>query len=332
MICRVGSALALALVGGPAISLTLGWLNGQPMYSILANPLNWFVRSAFIGCLFLLLPLLAGRPARYLASQLAGGSRWRVHLAVAVTAACGGTAALLLVREILDLSLGLRFGGYLAFDKLIAVNCLVVAAVSIAISGRDRLRAERDAAAARAASATLLAQIRPHFLFNTLNTISAQVREDPVGAQENLGRLSDMFRYTMNLARSEAVPLDQEVALAREYLLLEKARFGNRLTFELPENTRDIDLPGLTLQPLVENAVRHGIAKRVNGGCVTVTIERAEGQCRLKVRNPIPASAPLTDDKLFRNGHALWILRQRLPKLTVMQQPNGVFEVDIPLG
>ena len=177
----------------------------------------------------------------------------------------------------------------------------------------------------------LTAQIRPHFLFNTLNAISAQVKHDPDAAQENLGRMADMFRYTMHHARQDLVLVADEIALAREYLFLEKARLGERLSFELPQPVAEVRMPGLTLQPLVENAVRHGIAKRTEGGRIHVSLERARQHCTLRIRSPLPVNGTVPDDRLFREGHALWILKRRLPSLQVLQAP-GWFEVTVPLS
>ena len=176
----------------------------------------------------------------------------------------------------------------------------------------------------------LTAQIRPHFLFNTLNAISAQVKHDPDAAQENLGRMADMFRYTMHHARQDLVLVADEIALAREYLFLEKARLGERLSFELPQPVAEVRMPGLTLQPLVENAVRHGISKRIDGGCIYVSLERAPQQWTLRVSNPISGNGTIAEERLFQQGHALWILKKRFPALRVHQEP-GLFEVVVPL-
>ena len=119
---------------------------------------------------------------------------------------------------------------------------------------------------ARAQSLALQSQINPHFFFNTLNTISALVEIDPPAAQRTIGRLSDMFRYTLGCTHSGPVTLEQEVQFVRDYLSIEQARFQRRLRVELPETgLTSISVPGLVLQPLVENAaqIRH---RRTPGG------------------------------------------------------------------
>jgi LytS/YehU family sensor histidine kinase len=237
---------------------------------------------------------------------------------------------LLIVASVLSWTLDLHFRGPLRLDSWAVVDGVMAGGLGLVVNAHGRLKAERDAAEARAEAAALTAQIRPHFLFNTLNAISAQVKHDPDAAQENLGRLADMFRYTMHHARQDLVPIADEIALAREYLLLEKARFGERLSFELPEPVAELEVPGLTLQPLVENAVRHGIAKTISGGCIHVSLERLPHRWALRVRNPISANRTIPEEYLFREGHALWILKRRLPSLKVNQQP-GLFEVVVPL-
>jgi len=86
----------------------------------------------------------------------------------------------------------------------------------------------------------------------------------------------------------------------------------------------EIRLPGLTLQPLVENAVRHGVARRTDGGCVTVSVEKTGERWVLKVSNPILENGLLTESQLFTEGHALWILKKRLPGLKATQGPKFV--------
>jgi hypothetical protein len=328
MIRRIGRTVVIGTTGGPPISLFLAWLAGKPLVT---DPLwVWLYRSVFIGLVFALsFSLLCGPPVGYVLRRLRDVSIWKLRCAILMTAFAGGSLAITIVGAVLSWTLNLHFGGAVAFEKWVLIDGVLAAALGLILLSHDRLKAERDAEAARAESAALTAQIRPHFLFNTLNTISAQITHDPAGAQENLGRLGDMFRYTMKHARQDTVPLCDEIDMAHEYLLLEKARFGDRLQFTLPEPA-DTRLPGLTLQPLVENAVRHGVAKRADGGCVTVSVEYTGEKRILKVRNPVLGNGTLSENQLFREGHALWILRKRLPGLKARQGTDW-FEVEVPL-
>lgn len=200
---------------------------------------------------------------------------------------------------------------------------IIAVVISLVISAFTRMQAERELrertlseAAAKAQTFALQAQINPHFFFNTLNTISALIPIDPRAAQATVGQLADMFRYTLSCSRMELAPLDDELTFARNYLLLERARFGDRLRVELPDKAEaGVKLPGLTLQPLVENAVRHGIAKRMEGGTIRVEVERRNGECSLSVTNQFDASDGTPDLKaatVFRPGHALANIRERL--------------------
>ncbi len=165
-------------------------------------------------------------------------------------------------------------------------------------------------AAAKAQSFALQAQINPHFFFNTLNTLSALIPVKPEAAQEMVGRLAEMFRYTLACSRSADVTLTQELAFVDNYLELERARFSERLRITMPTGDfNDIHLPGLSLQPLVENAIRHGIAKRIEGGEVEISVHRNGRQCSVDVANP---AEQLESAEFFREGHALANVRERL--------------------
>jgi signal transduction histidine kinase len=175
---------------------------------------------------------------------------------------------------------------------------------------------------ARAQALALQSQINPHFFFNTLNTISALVEIDPPAAQRTIGRLSDMFRYTLGCTHSGPVTLEQEVQFVRDYLSIEQARFQRRLRVELPETgLTSLFVPGLVLQPLVENAVKYGIAERLDGGTVSVRVERKGNAARISVRNTSTGHSDLAQANLFQPGHALDNVRARLRLFTGKTDP-----------
>jgi LytS/YehU family sensor histidine kinase len=172
---------------------------------------------------------------------------------------------------------------------------------------REMREAQMAEAAAKAQAAALQSQINPHFFFNTLNTLSALMPAEAVCAQEIVGRLADMFRYTLACSRAEAVTLDQELEFTENYLRIEQARFRERLKVTLPRaEFGDIPLPGLSLQPLVENAIKYGVAPRVEGGAVEVAVRRNGVGCYVDVLSPKDGKA------VFRAGHALENVRDRL--------------------
>jgi two-component system sensor histidine kinase AlgZ len=153
------------------------------------------------------------------------------------------------------------------------------------------LRAKgRTPAATTARLSELQARIQPHFLFNTLNSAIALVREDPARAEAILEDLADLFRHVL-VDRGEAVTLAEEVELARRYLDIEQVRFGDRLQVEwsLDAGAARAKVPPLLLQPLVENAVKHGVEPSAAGAQVKISTQRRGGTVVIKVTNTVPA-------------------------------------------
>lgn len=156
----------------------------------------------------------------------------------------------------------------------------------------------------------LKAQINPHFLFNSLNSISALTSIDPARAREMCVGLADFLRASLRLGERDTVPFHEELALTNMYLSVEQARFGDRLTV-----VRDIDpacepchVPALLIQPLVENAVKHGIAMMAEPGEILISGHRERDLLRFQVSNPFDPEAPVQD----RNGIGLRNVRARL--------------------
>jgi two-component system, LytTR family, sensor histidine kinase AlgZ len=142
---------------------------------------------------------------------------------------------------------------------------------------------------ARARVYALQARIRPHFLFNSMNTIAALTRSNPVRAEEAVQDLADLFRASLDEKRDQ-ISLAEEIEVARTYQRMEQLRLGDRLAvkWEIDAVPTEAMVPGLTLQPLLENAIYHGIEPRADGGVVTVTGEFNKGMVTLIVRNPAP--------------------------------------------
>jgi len=152
---------------------------------------------------------------------------------------------------------------------------------------RERESAEWAALARERELAALKAQINPHFLFNTLNSINASVRADPSAAREMIVELSHLLRHALDSSTRDTVPLRQEVTFARAYLDLESRRFSDRLrvAYEIPADSSalDVAIPPMMLQPLVENAVRHGISPSPEGGTVMLRITADAQAVRIDV-------------------------------------------------
>lgn len=152
-------------------------------------------------------------------------------------------------------------------------------------------RLERELAEARLLA--LKAQLQPHFLFNALNTVSVLMREDVDAADGVLVRLSALLRKTLDSSAKHEVPLREELELVEAYLDIERVRFSDRLDYriDVAGELLDARVPPLILQPLVENAVRHGIARRIAAGRVEIAAARRDGRLRLSVRDDGPGVA-----------------------------------------
>lgn len=150
---------------------------------------------------------------------------------------------------------------------------------------REREAWERDQAVRIAQLRALSAELQPHFLFNTLNAIAGMVRSDPRNAETMLIRLSDLLRLTLGLAGARESSLDKEIARLEHYVALQRMRFGPRLTvtIDVPTDVRAAAVPGLLLQPLVENALAHGINPKDGPGSIVVTARRRDDRLVLTV-------------------------------------------------
>jgi two-component system sensor histidine kinase AlgZ len=167
------------------------------------------------------------------------------------------------------------------------LGALLAAALVAALVLRAKARTPADTAARLA---ELQARIRPHFLFNTLNSAIALVQDDPRRAEAVLEDLSDLFRHAL-VDSGESVTLADEIALARRYLDIEQVRFGERLKVEwaIDPAAGEARVPPLLLQPLVENAVKHGVEPSDAGAQVKVTTQRRGDVVVIKVTNTVPS-------------------------------------------
>jgi signal transduction histidine kinase len=176
---------------------------------------------------------------------------------------------------------------------------------------RARLEADLSDATLRA----LKAQLNPHFLFNALNSVMTLIDSDPAGAQRMLVRLSELLRTTLAASDEQEVTLERELELVRRYLEIERIRFGDRLAvvIEAPDSTLDLRVPALVLQPLVENAIVHGLSRRPGPGCVEVRARVSGDDLVLTVRDDGPGlRQPSTRAGA---GIGLGNLRSRLERL-----------------
>jgi sensor histidine kinase YesM len=140
----------------------------------------------------------------------------------------------------------------------------------------------------------LKAQVNPHFLFNSLNSISALTSVDPTKARDMCVLLADFLRMTLGLGQKASIPLADELSLLRRYLAIEKVRFGARLQMkeDIAEESKPCLVPPLLLQPLIENAVTHGIAHLPEGGTIRLVAQSTNGRLSIVVENSHDAEAP----------------------------------------
>ncbi|MFO0715002.1 MAG: histidine kinase [Sandaracinus sp.] len=219
---------------------------------------------------------------------------------------------------------------------------VAVARIVVAREEQAAALAEARAAADHAALEALRRRLEPHFLFNALTAIRASIRRDPDRARELVTDLADLYRYL--LSHPDEAPLAKEVEHASSYLAIERARLGEerlRVEVEVPESLSNEKVPALLLQPLVENAVKHGIARRAGPGVVRICALLAdEDRLTLEVIDECsgaPVPAPERDDGA---GIALRTLRERLARayrgrasLTLSIQESGaVARVSLPRG
>lgn len=271
-------------------------------------PLGWALAFSFPLCLLLGFQSLA---SWYLVRALPGESTptlrllvsWGTALALSVGLWVGVGliwASVLLPdvtderrREILLATAPVLFVvGALGFVAAVLGHYLLVAFERSREAERRAL--ELQVLARDAELRSLKAQLDPHFLFNSLNSVAALIGTDAPAARRMCFLMAGFFRKSLGLAKRESIPLAEEIYLAETFLAIEEVRFGERLksSFEIAESALTLGVPPLLLQPLVENAVHHGIAHLVEGGEVKVAARRREQLVELTVENPCDPDRP----------------------------------------
>lgn len=219
---------------------------------------------------------------------------------------------------------------------------LIAAAVHYLLEALESSReAEREALQSRLQAReselkALKSQLDPHFLFNSLNAISSLTGTDPAAARKMSILLADFLRRSLRLGSLETVPLREELALAAGYLAVERVRFGERLEVEedVDAGSRECRVPPLLLQPLVENAVRHGIAQLLEGGTLRIEGRREGERLSLAVENPCDPDHPARESGEgvgIANVAARLELRYRRAARLEVKTPPGRFRVEITL-
>lgn len=324
--CRLPALFALLVVG--ALTVTVMWLardSGRDWraYSVSMLFVTWLALVVSV-MLCKMRPLLQRLPGR---TPYAGV--WLL-LVLIVGIASG-------IARWLDHALQMELINSNTF-AFVRDNMLVTALLGAAMLRYFYVLAQwqaRLAAVTRAQLDALQARIRPHFLFNSMNTVAALIRVDPAAAERTVEDLCELFRAALGEHNGGDGTLAEELALVERYLAIEQLRLGVRLQVQrdlddLPDN---FPLPRLLLQPLVENAVRHGIQPLRGGGTVILRGRREGSGVRIEVINPLPATPAQPG-----NGHGLDNVRRRVayrygPRARVQAGPQGeqfVVQLDLP--
>jgi len=218
----------------------------------------------------------------------------------------------------------------------VPIYWLIVSVMSALVQYRnsqekDRRAAELSASLAKANLQALQHQLQPHFLFNALNAIAALVHSNPAAADDMIANLSDLLRMSLDLSREPEIPLRREMEILSCYLDIERARFQDRLEVKVDVEPAALDawLPALLLQPLVENAVRHGLEAKTKSAPVAITARVTDGTLHLTVADRGPGLTAAADGSI-KDGIGLTNTRARLHELygargtlTVTNAPAG---------
>ena len=196
---------------------------------------------------------------------------------------------------------------------------------------RERLRAE----AAEQRLVALSSQLQPHFLFNTLQGISTLIHRDPQAADEMLTKLSDLLRDVLGNRDRTRVTLSDEIRYARTYLEIAQIRFGPRLTFEIdvPDELHRASVPLFLLQPLIENALKHGVGAQIRGGRIAITGRRQGDRLHIEVSDDGPGFGQASPTERVGLGNTRERLNAAFPgdhRLTLVNGSGAVVRIDIP--
>lgn len=217
-------------------------------------------------------------------------------------------------------------------------SAIVAAAHGLEYYRRSREREQLETRLAETRLQLLNVQLQPHFLFNTLNTIAEMVHEDADKADSMITSLSDLLRRALELGTTQEISLDRELDLLSRYLSIQKTRFGERLqvTSRVTDEAREASVPVLLLQPLVENAIQHGLAARADAGRIEIEARRDGGRLAISVTDdgagvkdePVAGRQRLGLANTRERLHALYGEHQRLD---LINAPDGGAKISVEL-
>jgi two-component system sensor histidine kinase AlgZ len=191
-----------------------------------------------------------------------------------------------------DLDLGMFIFRSVAITWGFVLPTLFVQALRRRAAEAERRMHEQRQAALRAQLEAIQSRANPHFLFNAMNTVASLIQDDPALAERTVERLAEVLRYALQSSRRERVALIDELATVRGYLEIQRARFGDRLRFtiDVDPGLDRVEVPPLLLQPLIENAIRHGVEGRTGTGSIAVAVRRRGDRIELEVDDDGPGA------------------------------------------
>ena len=275
------NALIAVILAGEALAMILALAPGQPpggrliQFGLASMGIQWIALGTLCAI------YLSQRPLSKLAPTVVAWTCLGLLLCM--------TALVSVAASRLPGIVGDTPGAALAFVWRMLALALVVGLLGL-VTFQNYWSATRLAVLAKQAELDALrARIQPHFLFNTLNTAAALVRQRPADAEQLLLDLADLFRAALAGPRTSS--LEQELTLARRYLQIEALRFGGRLQVEwdLPQPLPPLMLPTLSIQPLVENAIRYGVEPSPQGGWIRIRVQANPSSLEISIRNSLPA-------------------------------------------
>ena len=315
-------AARIVLFASVAVLLFFGSFSSRRWVDIAATVGTAVLFSALIGLpMQALLPTLAPRIFRTTRAPYT----WMLLVAAMMgISAAGSAAGIVLLAAVgllpwdgmfgffvnalrISLAIALTFGvGITLYERM--RHRADAADLALRVKERDEAEARRIATEARLAS--LESRVQPHFLFNTLNSIAALIPQDPAGAERMTGQLASLLRSSLDGAASPLVPLHQELRSVRDYLDIERVRFGDRLRFSItvPGEFGQVAVPRFALQTVVENSVKFAVSPRREGGAIEVAASSSGNDVRLTVTD----DGPGFDAGAVPDHHGLALLRERL--------------------
>ena len=325
---RAALALGMVVVGG-LTGLLVAWIgaddemrawreSGSPLWPIDVSQKPW--EGMFYGILYATTMWSTMLGVRKLAYRYFPVRSWQalvVHIAANTAMMVAAFALLHVLDPWICLLLGNTPNHHTPAFGLVATVAFGAATVLTTLTyAADFYRAMQHAkqTALIAELRALRAQINPHFLFNTLNSIAALVPSQPKEAERVIEELSELFRYTLQASQHPSVSLEEDLRATERYIAIEQTRFRERLVVvrDIDRSLLDAQVPSLLVQPLIENAVKHGVARTEDACAIHLSVHRKGEQVELIVRDTGPGFASTDPAEVFGRGTGLANVRDRL--------------------